>query len=178
MVREASLCSWEVLGGAHQVLHLLDQLLDVLARPLELFFMAVQTVPENRVMWLICIDLWVVTWSRDCPASSRWIRGVTTPSWPRSTSHSLKLYPHSLYTHILSETSTLFTFPWQRLSMVSFSVSQIVCLKMHWQLVTCLLVYGLVTCHWGPTSQHLFAAKPVPFTWWGHSGPRVNKKPL
>ena len=113
VVREASLCSWEVLGGAHQVLHLLDQLLDVLARPLELFFMAVQTVPENRVMWLNCIDLWVVTWNRDCPASNLWIQGVTTPSLPRSTSHSLKLYPHSLYIHILSETSTLFTFRWQ-----------------------------------------------------------------
>ena len=58
-------------------------------------------------MWLNFIDMWVVTWSRDCPASSRWILGVTTPSWPRYTSHSLKLCPHSPFIHILSETSTL-----------------------------------------------------------------------
>ena len=45
VVRKTALGPGQVLCCAHQVLHLLDQLLYVLACPLKLLFMAVQTVP-------------------------------------------------------------------------------------------------------------------------------------
>ena len=45
MLGEAPLGSAQGLRRGHQALHLLDQLLDVVARPLQLLLVAVQAVP-------------------------------------------------------------------------------------------------------------------------------------
>ena len=46
VIRKTALRPGQVLCRTHQVLHLLDQLLYVLACPLKLLLMAMQTVPE------------------------------------------------------------------------------------------------------------------------------------